>query len=438
MGGCSSFCAAVKEQYHRWEPQREVKRDQRFCGCGFKFSSKAQLRRAWIYELFDDPGSSYLAAIMAAVILTLIAISIFAFTFTTCEISRTVPKEVFGWMDMVCTFAFTIELITRFSVCDVFGDSVFKFFKSPLNLFDLLAVLPWYLETAFSGMQGEFVRVLRVVRLARVLRLLKVARYSTGLQTMVEGLNRSMQALVLLGGAVMLGMVLSSSMIYYAEKTRNAEQFSSIPASFWWAIVTMTTVGYGQTVPVSTPGKIIAAFTMLFGILLIALPMAIVGNKFQEVYLEMSSKKASQQEFASIKGLGPHTRAYMDTLKPTPKRKRSLTAFISPSKEIIRSPSKQRSVSDLGDQEEDTADTLEEDMRAYLDLQLELSAAMRSTFSLAGKLPGLSTKVMETIPIDAPSHGDGTGGTAEEPDTPGNDNVKKYHLDGGFSRSAAH
>merc|ERR1719235_934686 len=120
MGGCSSFCAAVKEQYHRWEPQREVKRDQRFCGCGFKFSSKAQLRRAWIYELFDDPGSSYLAAIMAAVILTLIAISI---------------------------FAFTIELITRFSVCDVFGDSVFKFFKSPLNLFDLLAVLPWYLET---------------------------------------------------------------------------------------------------------------------------------------------------------------------------------------------------------------------------------------------------------------------------------------------------
>merc|ERR1719324_1655912 len=157
-------------------------------------------------------------------------------------------------MDMVCTFAFTIELITRFSVCDVFGDSVFKFFKSPLNLFDLLAVLPWYLETAFSGMQGEFVRVLRVVRLARVLRLLKVARYSTGLQS-------SMQALVLLGGAVLLGMVLSSSMIYYAEKTRNAEQFSSIPASFWWAIVTMTTVGYGQTVPVSTPGKIIAAFT---------------------------------------------------------------------------------------------------------------------------------------------------------------------------------
>merc|ERR1712224_390316 len=126
----------------------------------------------------------------------------------------------------------------------------------------------------------------------------------------------------------------------------------------------------------------------------------------------------------------------MGTLKPQPKRKRSITAFISPSKEILRSPSKQRSVSEIGEEEE--PDTLEEDLRAYLDLQLELAQAMRATFSQAGKLPGLSTKVMETIPIDAPSHGDGTGGTAEEPDSPGNDNAKKYHLDGGFSRSAAH
>merc|ERR1712224_340083 len=86
----------------------------------------------------------------------------------------------------------------------------------------------------------------------------------------------------------------------------------------------------------------------------------------------------------------------MGTLKPQPKRKRSITAFISPSKEILRSPSKQRSVSEIGEEEE--PDTLEEDMRAYLDLQLELAQAMRATFSQAGKLPGLSTKVMETIP----------------------------------------
>merc|ERR550537_2161124 len=74
----------------------------------------------------------------------------------------------------------------------------------------------------------------------------------------------------------------------------------------------MTTVGYGGAVPLSTVGKIIAAFTMLFGILLIALPMAIVGNKFQEVYVEMTAKKLRQLELGSIKGLGPYTKAYMD------------------------------------------------------------------------------------------------------------------------------
>merc|ERR1719183_2991765 len=103
-------------------------------------------------------------------------------------------------------------------------------------------------------------------------------------------------------------------MVYYAEKGSNPDpaQFSSIPASFWWAIVTMTTVGYGQHVPVTTAGKLIAAFTMLFGILLIALPMAIVGNKFQEVYMEMSARKMNHLDLANLRGLGPLTRKFLE------------------------------------------------------------------------------------------------------------------------------
>merc|ERR1719379_3318572 len=130
---------------------------------------------------------------------------------------------------------------------------------------------------------------------------------------MIEGLRRSMQAISLLLAAVVLGMILSSSMIYYAENkfpNTNKEFFPSIPESFWWALVTMTTVGYGDRYPKSYEGKLVASVTMIFGILLIALPMAIVGNKFQEVYLENMIKNGHKMDHNRTPH-GPLTQAYM-------------------------------------------------------------------------------------------------------------------------------
>merc|ERR1719172_617861 len=108
-------------------------------------------------------------------------------------------------------------------------------------------------------------------------------------------------------------MILSSSMIYYAENkfpNTNKEFFPSIPESFWWALVTMTTVGYGDRYPKTYMGKLVASVTMIFGILLIALPMAIVGNKFQEVYLENLQKNAHKMDPNRVPH-GPLTQEYM-------------------------------------------------------------------------------------------------------------------------------
>merc|ERR1719172_464261 len=108
-------------------------------------------------------------------------------------------------------------------------------------------------------------------------------------------------------------MILSSSMIYYAENkfpNTNKEFFPSIPESFWWALFTMTTVGYGDRYPKSYEGKLVASVTMIFGILLIALPMAIVGNKFQEVYMENMAKNAHKLDPTRVPP-GPLTKAYM-------------------------------------------------------------------------------------------------------------------------------
>merc|ERR1719316_2090325 len=137
---------------------------------------------------------------------------------------------------------------------------------------------------------------------------------------MIEGLRRSMQAISLLLAAVVLGMILSSSMIYYAERGTNKEFFPSIPGSFWWALVTMTTVGYGDRYPMSVEGKLVASVTMIFGILLIALPMAIVGNKFQEVYLENMAQNAHKMDPNRIPH-GPLTQEYMKEKERNKNRK---------------------------------------------------------------------------------------------------------------------
>ena len=94
---------------------------------------------------------------------------------------------VWDIIEAFCTIAFTVEFISRFCVCDVYGETVRQFLTHPLNIFDFLAIMPWYIDLLGSNFAG-----LRIIRLARVLRLLKVARYSSGLQTMIEGLRRSL------------------------------------------------------------------------------------------------------------------------------------------------------------------------------------------------------------------------------------------------------
>merc|ERR1719428_1265454 len=108
-------------------------------------------------------------------------------------------------------------------------------------------------------------------------------------------------------------------MIYYAEHKTNKEFFPSIPESFWWALVTMTTVGYGDRYPKTYWGKLVASVTMIFGILLIALPMAIVGNKFQEVYLENMAQNAHKMDPNRI-AAGPLTQAYLQKKDSSTKR----------------------------------------------------------------------------------------------------------------------
>jgi hypothetical protein len=152
-----------------------------------------------------------------------------------------------------------------------------------------------YLEK-IGGAGFQSLTVFRVIRLARVFRLFKTSRYSSYMQIMGAALVKSGDAFGLLLFFIGIAVVIFSSLMYYVERGAENEQgvfireedgrptpFDSIPATFYWCIVTMTTVGYGDVVPLTPWGKLIACVAMICGILIIALPITILGQNFTEV-----------------------------------------------------------------------------------------------------------------------------------------------------------
>ena len=147
--------------------------------------------------------------------------------------------------------------------------------------------------------------VFRAVRLFRVLRIFKLGRYSAGMQVFYGALAHSATSLSLLGFLMAITIILFSSVMYIVEgqgdktdqycedNAPNACEFRTIPTTFWWAIVTMTTVGYGDAVPFTTVGKLIASATMICGIIVIALPISVLGNNFTKLMQQCVARKAS-------------------------------------------------------------------------------------------------------------------------------------------------
>eukprot|EP00927_Polykrikos_kofoidii_P037829 TRINITY_DN32033_c0_g2_i1.p1 TRINITY_DN32033_c0_g2~~TRINITY_DN32033_c0_g2_i1.p1 ORF type:complete len:553 (+),score=79.98 TRINITY_DN32033_c0_g2_i1:37-1659(+) len=358
-----------------------------------------------IFLLMEDADSSPSACLVSYFILSSIVTSIACFTLETLPSLRS--WTVWPVIECATTIIFTLEYLVRLWVCDANENTTrCGFVRTPVNVLDLVSIIPFYLEGVLKKLNGmQALRVLRCVRLIKVFRVIKLGKYSVGMSLMVEALENSLRPLWVLAFFLCIGVVLFSSLLYYAEQQScpdvqvlkadrarwatyvrecadgaaesltglrccneygSAAGFESIVMAAWWSLVTMTTVGYGDRVPHSPLGKVVACFSMLTGIVLISLPVAIVGTKFQQAYedyeLDLAnrlirqktedtkvssrdeSSSSAQREAASIatecsqsSSLAPPQRVVE---KETLKRQSPIPTFASTVKEAAKLPSR--------------------------------------------------------------------------------------------------
>ena len=194
-------------------------------------------------------------------------------------------NDPFFIVETICVTWFTLEFILRLVTCP----SKRHFCLGIMNIFDILAILPFFIiliiqqtegncETAKKSGSFVFIRVLRVFR------IFKLSKHSQGLRILGLTIKTSLHELGMFFFFLLVAMVIFSSAAYYAEAGEDKTQLTSIPGAFWWAIVTMTTVGYGDVTPVGVWGKLVGTLCVIAGVLTIALPVPVVVANFNNFY----------------------------------------------------------------------------------------------------------------------------------------------------------
>ena len=195
-------------------------------------------------------------------------------------------QDPFFLVESMCICWFSFELLMRFAS----APSKTLFFKDVMNIIDFSAILPYFVTLATElakdndATPSGSLAIIRVIRLVRVFRIFKLSRHSKGLQILGQTLRASMRELGLLIFFLFIGVILFSSAIYFAEADYAETTFVSIPHAFWWAVVTMTTVGYGDMSPETMWGKLVGSMCAIAGVLTISLPVPVIVSNFSYFY----------------------------------------------------------------------------------------------------------------------------------------------------------
>ncbi len=216
-----------------------------------------------IFEADTPRGKVFDVALFVAILISLLAVSL-----ESVEEIRATHGPALRALEWTLTGAFTIEYLLRLASVG----SPLRYARSFFGIVDVLAILPTYLSLLIPGAQSLL--VIRTLRLLRVFRVFKLAHFLGEADVLMRALRASRVKIVVFLGAVLSVVVIVGALIYLIEGGRDAG-FTSIPRSMYWAIVTLTTVGYGDISPQSVPGQILASILMIVGYGILAVPTGI-------------------------------------------------------------------------------------------------------------------------------------------------------------------
>ncbi|XP_008313532.1 potassium voltage-gated channel subfamily D member 2 [Cynoglossus semilaevis] len=261
--------------------------------------------RDTMWRAFENPHTSTMALVFYYVTGFFIAVSVMA------NVAETVPcgamlnrvKELscgeryalaFFCLDTACVMIFTVEYLLRLFA----APSRFKFVKSVMSVIDVVAIMPYYIGLVMTDnedVSGAFV----TLRVFRVFRIFKFSRHSAGLRILGYTLKSCASELGFLLFSLTMAIIIFATVMFYAEKGSSGSTFSSIPAAFWYTIVTMTTLGYGDMVPKTIMGKIFGSICSLSGVLVIALPVPVIVSNFSRIYHQSQRAEKRRAQKAS-------------------------------------------------------------------------------------------------------------------------------------------
>ena len=225
----------------------------------------------------------------------LILLNVIAVTLESVDTIHKKYDQIFYYFELFSILIFTLEYALRVWVAPLKYENGsiasysarIKYVFSLNGIIDLLSIIPFYLQFILPGLD------LRILRTLRLLRILKLSTYNSALSDLIEAIREERRSFIAAGYIFVVMFIIASSLIYFAEHQKHPTHFNSIPDSMYWALITLTTVGYGDVTPVTALGKLISVISAMGGVIVVALLTGIIASSFS---LQMERRKAEFED----------------------------------------------------------------------------------------------------------------------------------------------